>query len=112
MVVSEEGVKFRSYRDGSPLHLSPESSIDAQKQLGADIIIPLDELPAYRTGRTELERSVAMTHRWEARSLRRHLEERLTERAAAEEPAGLAAASAGGAAAYEPGRGEVICRHG
>ena len=74
VVVSEEGVQFRSYRDGSPLHLSPESSIDAQKQLGADIIIPLDELPAYHTGRTELERSVAMTHRWEARSLRRHLE--------------------------------------
>ena len=74
VVVSEEGVKFRSYSHGLPLHLSPESSIDAQKQLGADIIIPLDELPAHRTGRTEPERSVAMTHRWEARSLRRHLE--------------------------------------
>ena len=72
--VSEAGVVFRSYFDGSTIELTPESSIDAQKALGADIIIPLDELPAYRTGRAELERSVAMTHRWEARSLRRHLE--------------------------------------
>jgi queuine tRNA-ribosyltransferase len=45
--ISEEGVLFRSYRDGSKLLLTPESSIEAQKDLGADIIIPLDELPPY-----------------------------------------------------------------
>ena len=38
--ISEEGVLFRSYRDGSPIMLTPESSIQAQKALGADIIIP------------------------------------------------------------------------
>ncbi len=43
--ISEEGVVFRSYRDGSKILLTPESSILAQKDLGADIIIPFDELP-------------------------------------------------------------------
>src|ERR1700730_8149793 len=38
--INEDGVLFRSYRDGSPLMLTPESSIQAQKALGADIIIP------------------------------------------------------------------------
>src|SRR6202167_3521745 len=45
--ISEEGVLFRSYRDGSKLLLTPESSIAAQKALGADIIIPFDELPPH-----------------------------------------------------------------
>ena len=52
--VSEKGVRFRSYRDGSIIEMSPESSVDAQKALGADIIIPLDELPAFHTHRQKL----------------------------------------------------------
>ena len=40
-------VFFRSYQDGSPILLTPESSDSSQKDLGADIIIPLDELPPY-----------------------------------------------------------------
>ena len=72
--VSEEGVTFRSYRDGTRLSLSPESTVEHQKALGADIIVPLDELPSYHTGPDALRRSLLRTHRWEARSLRRHLE--------------------------------------
>lgn len=72
--VREEGVTFRSYKDGRELLLTPESSVDAQKALGADIIIPLDELPPYRVSPERLRASVARTHRWEERSLRRHLE--------------------------------------
>lgn len=71
--VTEEGVTFKSYRDGSTLLLTPESTVQAQKQIGADIIIPLDELPGYYTDRDVLVESVARTHRWEARSLREHL---------------------------------------
>jgi queuine tRNA-ribosyltransferase len=71
--VTEEGVVFRSYRDGSKLLLTPESTVQAQKKLGADIIIPLDELPGYYTDRDRLETSVERTHRWEARSLQEHL---------------------------------------
>ena len=73
VVVTAEGVRFRSYRDGSPLFLSPESSVGAQKALGADIIIPLDELPPADTQHAALSASLDRTHRWEARSLRAHL---------------------------------------
>ncbi len=71
--ISEEGVLFRSYRDGKKVLLTPESSIDAQKDLGADIIIPFDELPPYHIGREALIESLERTHRWEKRSLERHL---------------------------------------
>lgn len=47
--------------------LTPESSVLAQKKLGADIIIPLDELPPYHTEPTVLEASLARSHRWMAR---------------------------------------------
>src|SRR5262249_577367 len=43
--ITEDGVLFRSYRDGAKVMLTPETSIQAQKDLGADIIIPFDELP-------------------------------------------------------------------
>jgi queuine tRNA-ribosyltransferase len=71
--VTEDGVLFRSYRDGKKVLLTPESSIDAQKDLGADIIIPFDELPPYHIGRDALIESLERTHRWEKRSLERHL---------------------------------------
>lgn len=71
--VTERGTIFRSYLDGSTIELTPESSVEAQKKLGADIIIPLDELPPYHVTRERLEASVALSHRWMARSLRVHL---------------------------------------
>lgn len=71
--VSEQGVIFRSYRDGSKFLLTPETTVQAQKQIGADIIIPLDELPGYHVDREDLVESVDRTHRWEARSLQEHL---------------------------------------
>ena len=71
--VTEEGVVFRSYRDGTKYLLTPESTVQAQKSLGADIIIPLDELPPYHIDPNVLENSVERTHRWEARSLVEHL---------------------------------------
>ena len=73
---SEEGVAFRSYRDGSRIELTPESSVTAQKALGADIIIPLDELPPLGVSRERLVTSVDLSHRWMARSLRTHLDDR------------------------------------
>lgn len=72
--ITEDGVLFRSYRDGAALLLTPESSVEAQKILGADIIIPFDELPPYHIDKEGLKRSVDRTHRWEKRSLDKHLE--------------------------------------
>ena len=71
--IDEEGVLFRSYRNGDKILLTPESSVEAQKDLGADIIIPLDELPPYHIDPNKLEESLHRTHRWEKRSLDTHL---------------------------------------
>lgn len=73
--ISEEGVLFRSYRDGSKILLTPESSVQAQKELGADIIIPFDELPPYHIDRRKLVESLHRTHRWQKRSLDAHLKD-------------------------------------
>lgn len=72
--ISEEGVLFRSYRDGTPILLTPESSVIAQKELGADIILPLDELPPFHTNTDALKKSFDRTHRWQKRSLEKHQE--------------------------------------
>jgi queuine tRNA-ribosyltransferase len=71
--ISEAGVLFRSYRDGQKVLLTPETSIIAQKEIGADIIIPFDELPGYHTDKKQLLKSLERTHRWEKRSLDEHL---------------------------------------
>ena len=74
--INEDGVLFRSYRDGEKILLTPETSIQAQKDLGADIIIPFDELPPYHTNPQKLKNSFDRTHRWEERSLNEHLKSR------------------------------------
>lgn len=70
--ITEDGVLFRSYRDGRKFLLTPESSIGAQKKLGADIIICFDELPPYHIDPKALQTSLDRTHRWEHRSLLAH----------------------------------------
>ena len=65
VLVSEAGVVFRSYRDGRLVELTPERTVRTQKALGADIIVPLDELPPYHIDRADLKRSVYLSHRWE-----------------------------------------------
>jgi queuine tRNA-ribosyltransferase len=74
--VTEEGVTFRSYKDGRKIFLSPETSVLAQKDLGSDIIIPLDELLPFHVSEKELIASFNRTHRWELRSLHTHLRNR------------------------------------
>jgi queuine tRNA-ribosyltransferase len=43
--LTEEGVEFRSFVDGSKLMLSPERSIEVQNLIGADIIMAFDDCP-------------------------------------------------------------------
>ncbi len=74
--INEDGVLFRSYRDGAEILLTPETSVQAQKDLGADIIIPFDELPPFHTSPKALLKSFERTHRWEQRSLEYHLNDR------------------------------------
>lgn len=76
MDISERGVVFKSYRDGSCMLLTPESSAHAQKSLGADIILPLDELPPYHVqSKKALQESTYRSHRWEERSLAVHCQD-------------------------------------
>lgn len=70
--INEDGVLFRSYIDGQKVLLTPETSIQAQKDLGADIIIPFDELPPYHISPEALKASFERTHRWQKRSLIEH----------------------------------------
>lgn len=74
--INEDGVTFRSYRNGEKIILTPESSIQAQKSFGADIIVAFDELPPYHIDKEKLKLSFDRTHRWEKRSLQAHLKNR------------------------------------
>ncbi|KAL0481133.1 queuine tRNA-ribosyltransferase [Acrasis kona] len=71
--INEDGAIVRSYRDGSKFLLSPESTIQAQKAFGSDIMIPLDELLPINVSHSRLLESFDRTHRWEVRSLNEHL---------------------------------------
>ena len=73
--ITDDGVLFRSYRDGKRVWLTPEISVQAQKAMGADIIIPFDELPPYHIEHESLKLSLERTHRWEERSLVAHLDQ-------------------------------------
>src|SRR5437588_9258988 len=66
--VSEEGVKFRSHLDGSSHFFSPESAMEAQIALGADIIMAFDECTEYPAERGRAQSSMEMTSRWAERS--------------------------------------------
>lgn len=66
--LSEEGVHFRSHVDGAPLFLTPEKSMQIQMNLGADIIMAFDECLEHPSPDSEIERSMALTHRWLIRS--------------------------------------------
>ena len=67
--LTEEGATFRSPRDGSYHTLSPESSIQIQRKLGADLIVVLDECTPYHVDQAYTENSLALTKRWADRSL-------------------------------------------
>jgi len=66
--VSEEGVTFRSHLDGSSHFFSPESAMEAQIGLGADIIMAFDECTEYPADQVRMRESMELTARWAARS--------------------------------------------
>ena len=67
--ISDEGVWFRSHLDGTAFNLTPEESIRIQRLLGADIIMAFDECPPSDAPRADIERAVARTSAWLARSV-------------------------------------------
>jgi len=76
--VSEAGVTFRSHLDGSSHFFSPESAMEAQIGLGADIIMAFDECTEYPADQVRMRESMEMTARWAARS-KKYFEEHKQE---------------------------------
>lgn len=62
--ITEEGVKFQSFMDGSYHFFSPERAIDIQRVIGGDIIMAFDECTPYPCDYKYAKRSMHMTHRW------------------------------------------------
>lgn len=62
--MTEEGVKFKSHIDGSYHFISPEKSMEIQRQIGADIFMAFDECTAYPSEYNQAKLSMEMTHRW------------------------------------------------
>ncbi|WMW78525.1 tRNA guanosine(34) transglycosylase Tgt [Flavobacterium sp. 20NA77.7] len=62
--IKEEGVKFKSHIDGSYHFFSPESVMEIQRTIGADIIMAFDECTPYPCDYRYAQRSMHMTHRW------------------------------------------------
>jgi queuine tRNA-ribosyltransferase len=70
--IGEAGVRFRSYRDGAELFISPEVSMQVQAALGSDIALVFDECTPYHADREYTARSMERTHRWLDRCLEWH----------------------------------------
>ncbi len=69
--IDPDGVTFRSHLDGSTHRFTPESTIELQQRLGADIIMTLDECPPPNDRRVN-ERALVRTHAWAERCRQAH----------------------------------------
>ncbi|HTB32578.1 MAG TPA: tRNA guanosine(34) transglycosylase Tgt [Bacteroidia bacterium] len=62
--IKEGGVEFTSYLDGSKHYFTPESVLDIQRIIGADIVMPLDECVSLPAEHSYVRKSVQLTHKW------------------------------------------------
>src|SRR4029453_9189512 len=72
--IEEEGVEFQSHIDGGLRTITPESSMDIQWALGADIAMAFDHVVPAKTGLASAEEGMERTLRWLDRCRRRHEE--------------------------------------
>jgi queuine tRNA-ribosyltransferase len=72
--ITEEGVRFRSYLDGSERFMAPETSMEVQAALGSDLALVFDECTPFHVTRDYTARSTERTHRWLRRCLDWHAE--------------------------------------
>jgi queuine tRNA-ribosyltransferase len=69
--IKADGVTFKSHIDGSKHFFSPESVMDIQRSIGADIIMAFDECTPYPCEYMYAKKSMKMTHDWLARCVNR-----------------------------------------
>ena len=62
--IKEEGVRFRSYVDGSERFMGPETSMEVQAALGTDVALAFDECTPFHVTREYTQGSMERTHRW------------------------------------------------
>lgn len=62
--ITEDGVVFQSHIDGSRHLFTPESVVDIQRRIGADVMMAFDECPPYPCDEAYARRSMELTHRW------------------------------------------------
>ncbi len=67
--LSEKGAEFRSHIDGRKIVFTPESVMEAQRKIGADIIMAFDECPPYPATEQEIRKSLDLTLRWTERAI-------------------------------------------
>ncbi len=64
----KKGATFNSHIDGKKFILSPEKSIQIQKDLNSDILMVLDECPKLTTDKKKISNSLKLSHHWAERS--------------------------------------------
>lgn len=72
VTIDEDGVTFRSHLDGSSHRFTPESAIQTQHKIGADIIMAFDECTPDAADVAYTKSAMERTHRWAVRSLQAH----------------------------------------
>ncbi len=72
--ISEDGVRFQSHIDGSRHLFTPESVVDTQRSIGADIMMALDECPPGDAPESYARTSNDLTIRWASRCQKRFAE--------------------------------------
>ncbi|MEO1132206.1 MAG: tRNA guanosine(34) transglycosylase Tgt [Cyanobacteria bacterium J06639_1] len=70
--LDDDGVTFKSPRDGDIIRFTPERSIQIQNALGADIIMAFDECPPYPAEREDVANAVKRTTAWLERCIKAH----------------------------------------
>ena len=70
--ITEEGVAFRSPKDGSSIFMGPEESMQIQHKLGSDIVMIFDDCTAYPAEKNVVDQSMQLSLRWAKRSLIEH----------------------------------------
>jgi queuine tRNA-ribosyltransferase len=69
--LNEEGATFKSHIDGSSHFFSPESVMDVQRAIGADVLMAFDECTPYPCDYQYAKNSLGLTHRWLKRCINR-----------------------------------------
>ncbi len=70
--ISEQGVLFRSPVDGSEINLTPEISMQVQKDLGSDVVMIFDECTPWPATHEQAQDSMQLSLRWAQRSKDAH----------------------------------------